>query len=102
VLRKGVNHVFVASGYLTAFARLSFKARARFICLHGGVANSIDVVFPSWRRYSVKPSHKGKKNQWVWRLNHFNENRKKNHIIPYAKGKGVCIMIWAAIWGGSH
>jgi len=28
--------------------------------------SSIDAVFPSWRRYSVKPSHKGKKNQWVW------------------------------------
>ena len=45
---------------------------------------------------------KGKKNQWVWRLNHFNEKWKKKHIIPYSKSKGISIMIWAAIWGGSQ
>jgi len=35
---------------------LSCKARAFFICLHGGVVSSINAVCPSWRRYSVKPS----------------------------------------------
>ena len=48
--------MFVASDYLTAFVRLSCKARAFFICLHGGVVSSIDAVCLSWRRYSVKPS----------------------------------------------
>ncbi|OJJ88023.1 uncharacterized protein ASPGLDRAFT_43118 [Aspergillus glaucus CBS 516.65] len=46
---------------------------------------------------------KGKKNQWVWRLNYFNEKwGGGKHIIPYTKDKGISIMIWAAIWGGCH
>ena len=56
MLGKGVSPVFVASDYLSAFVRLSCKARTFFICLHGGVVSSIDAVCPSWRRYSVKPS----------------------------------------------
>lgn len=42
---------------------------------------------------------KGKRNEWVWRLNHFSEKWKKKNIVPYTKGKGMSIMIWAAIWG---
>jgi len=57
VLGQGVSPVFVAADYLSAFVRLSCKARTFFICLHGGVVSSIDTVCSSWRRYSVKPSH---------------------------------------------
>jgi len=44
VLGKGVSPVFVASDYLSAFVRLSCKARTFFICLYGGVVSSIDAV----------------------------------------------------------
>ena len=27
---------------------------------------------------------------------------KKKHITSYYKGKGMSIMIWAAIWGDGH
>jgi hypothetical protein len=27
---------------------------------------------------------------------------EKEYIRPYTKGKGLCIMIWAAIWGPAH
>jgi len=59
VLGQGVSPVFVAADYLSAFVRLSCKARTFFICLHGGVVSSIDTVCSSWRRYSAKPS------QWL-------------------------------------
>jgi len=63
VLGKEVSPVFIASGYLSGFVRLSCKVRAFFICSHGGVVSSIDAVCPSWRRYSVKLSH-----GWIHRV----------------------------------
>ena len=53
---KGISPVFIASDYMTVFARLSCIARAFFIRLHGGVVSSIDAVCSSWHRYNVKPS----------------------------------------------
>ena len=38
----------------------------------------------------------------MWRLNHFTEKWKKKNIVPYTKGKGMSIMIWAAIWGDGY
>lgn len=66
-----------------------------------------DWTYDQWRRIiwsdecSVELG-KGKRNQWVWRLNHFTEKWKKKNIVPYTKGKGMSIMIWEAIWGGDY
>ncbi|KAJ9196306.1 hypothetical protein DTO164E3_6362 [Paecilomyces variotii] len=40
---------------------------------------------------------KGKQNLWVFHLNQLGEKWKKEYIQPYKKGKGISIMIWAAI-----
>jgi transposase len=45
---------------------------------------------------------KGKQDSWVFRLNQHGEKWKKKHITTYKKGKGISVMIWAAIWGGGH
>jgi hypothetical protein len=45
---------------------------------------------------------KGKRDQWVFRLNQSGEMWKKKYIQPYSKSKNISIMIWAAIWGGGH
>jgi hypothetical protein len=48
------------------------------------------------------PTELGKiqEDSWVFRLNQLGENWKKYYIKPYSKGKGLCIMIWAAIRAG--
>jgi hypothetical protein len=45
---------------------------------------------------------KGKRQKWVFRINHHGEKWKKDYIQPYQKSKGISIMVWAAIWGGGH
>jgi transposase len=41
----------------------------------------------------------GKRRRWVFRLNRRGEKWKKQYVQPIKKGKGVRIMVWAAIWG---
>jgi hypothetical protein len=41
----------------------------------------------------------GHRQQWVFRLNFQGEKWKKDFIQPVKKGKGIRVMIWAAIWG---
>ena len=31
-----------------------------------------------------------------------NGQKKKIYVVRYKKGKGISIIIWAAIWGGGH
>ena len=45
---------------------------------------------------------KEKQNIWCFHLNRLGEKWKMEFIQPYKKGKGLSIMIWAAIWGGAH
>jgi hypothetical protein len=55
-----------------------------------------------WSDESSIKLGKESKNIWVFYLNQHSEKWKKEYIIPYTKSKGLCIMIWAAIWGISH
>lgn len=41
----------------------------------------------------------GHRNKWVFRLNQPAEKWKKEFIQPYRKGKGIRVMVWAAVWG---
>ena len=42
---------------------------------------------------------KGDRESYCFRLNAKGEKWKKQYIKPYKKGKGISVMIWAAIWG---
>ncbi|THC88491.1 hypothetical protein EYZ11_012060 [Aspergillus tanneri] len=41
----------------------------------------------------------GHRHKYVFRLNLFGKKWKTEYIQPYKKGKGVRVMVWAAIWG---
>lgn len=41
----------------------------------------------------------GQRDQWVFRVNQSGEKWKKDYIQPYKHGKGIRVMVWAAIWG---
>jgi transposase len=55
-----------------------------------------------WSDESSIELGKGGQQPWVFHLNQLGEKWKKEYIKPYPKGKGLCIMIWAAIWGLAH
>jgi transposase len=42
---------------------------------------------------------KGHRRQWAFRPNANGEKWKKKYIMPYTKGKGTSMMIWATFWG---
>jgi transposase len=44
----------------------------------------------------------GKRGKWVFRLNRVEEKWKLKYVQPIKKGKGVRIMVWAAICGNSR
>jgi hypothetical protein len=69
--------------------------------------NHKDWTFTEWSKviWSDESSielGKGQQQPWVFHLNQLGEKWKKEYIKPYTKGKGLCIMIWAAIWGSAH
>jgi transposase len=55
-----------------------------------------------WSDESSIELGKGQQDSWVFHLNQLGEKWKKEYIKPYTKGKGLSIMIWAAIWGMGH
>jgi transposase len=66
-----------------------------------------DWTYTEWSKviWSDKSSielGKGQQDSWVFHLNQLGEKWKKEYIKPYTKGKGLSIMIWAAIWGMGH
>ncbi|EED20802.1 transposable element tc1 transposase, putative [Talaromyces stipitatus ATCC 10500] len=44
----------------------------------------------------------GKQGRWVFRLNRAGEKWKQRYIQPVKNGKGIRIMVWAAIWGSKR